>query len=124
MPFSRSCSAVVGGPDGGAYTTAPDMAKFWRALAGNRLLGPDTTGLILMPHVATKDEPPSTHYGYGVWIEKPEGQVRKYFVEGFDPGVAMRSAFYPESGVILTMLGNTANALWPLYSKIEQVLEI
>ena len=113
---------VVGGPDGGAYTTALDMARFWRALAGKRLLDAGTTGQMLTPQVETEDGPPSTHYGYGVWIEKQGEQVRKYFVEGSDPGVAMRSAFYPREDIVFTMLGNTSRALWPLYGKIEQEL--
>ena len=115
---------IVGGADGGAYTTAPDMARFWLALTGNRLLDADTTGLVLKPHMETEDEPPSTHYGYGVWIEKRDAGIRKYFVEGYDPGVAMRSAFYPRLNLVLTMLGNTSRALWPLYSKIERELGI
>jgi len=115
---------IVGAPDGGAYTTAPDMVKFWRALAGHRLLDAETTELMLTPHVEAGPHPPCTHYGYGVWIEKAGGGTRKYFVEGFDPGVAMRSAFYPERDMGLTMLGNTSRAMWPLYGKIEQVLDL
>jgi CubicO group peptidase (beta-lactamase class C family) len=113
---------IVGGPDGGAYTTAPDMARFWRALTGHELLREETTGIMLKPHVATVDDPPSTHYGYGVWIEKTGEKIRKYFVEGLDPGVAMRSAFYLEGDLVLTIMGNTARATWPLYRKIEQEL--
>jgi CubicO group peptidase (beta-lactamase class C family) len=113
---------IVGGPDGGAYTTAPDLARFWRALAGRSLLDRRTTDLMLSPHVETEDCPPSTHYGYGVWIEKTDAGVRKYFVEGFDPGVAMRSAFYPRRDLIFTMLGNTSRAMWPLYGEIEREL--
>lgn len=115
---------IVGAPDGGAYTTAPDMARFWRALTGNRLLDSETTGMMLMPRVETDQHPPCTHYGYGVWIEKSGGRIRKCFVEGFDPGVAMWSAFYPDSGLVFTMLGNTSRALWSLYSKIEQELDL
>ena len=29
---------IVGGPDGGAYTTAADMAHFWQALLTHKLL--------------------------------------------------------------------------------------
>ena len=115
---------IVGGPDGGAYVTAPDMARFWRALVTHNLLGAETTRTMLEPHVETADDPPSTHYGYGVWIEKSAEKIRKYFVEGFDPGVAMRSAFYPDSNVVFTMLGNTSRGLWPLYAEIEQELGI
>ena len=115
---------IVGAPDGGAYTTAPDMVKFWRALAGYRLLGAETTELMLTPHVEAGRHPPCTHYGYGVWIEMAGGRIRKYFVEGFDPGVAMRSAFHPDRDMVFTIFGNTSRAMWPLYSRIEQVLDL
>jgi CubicO group peptidase (beta-lactamase class C family) len=113
---------IVGAPDGGAYATAPDMARFWNALVRNRLLGPKITDLLLEPQVATSLKPPCTHYGCGVWIDKPGDGVRKFFVEGSDPGVALRSAVYPDEGLTLTMIGNTGRALWPLYKKVEESL--
>ena len=115
---------IVGAPDGGAYTTAPDMAGFWRALMENRLLGADTIRLMMESQVTTSWKAPYTHYGYGVWIDRPQETVRKYFVEGSDPGVAMRSAVYPGEGVTLTMMGNTGRALWPLWAEIERILGI
>lgn len=113
---------IIGAPDGGAYTTAPDMARFWKALIGNKLLNPEMTGLLLDEQITTGDEPPFTHYGYGVWIEKANDTVRKRFVEGYDPGVALRSAVYPQKGCILTLIGNTSEALWPLYKALEKSL--
>jgi CubicO group peptidase (beta-lactamase class C family) len=115
---------IIGAPDGGAYTTAPDMVRFWRALVGNRLLDKRTTDLLLEPRVATTWKPPYTHYGYGIWIDRAADGVRKFFVEGSDPGVALRSATYPADNVILTMIGNTGRALWPLYREIEKTLAI
>jgi len=113
---------IVGAPDGGAYTTAPDMASFWTALKENRLLGAETTRIMLESPVATSWKAPYGHYGYGVWIDRQEETVRKYFVEGSDPGVAMRSAVYPDDDVILTMLGNSGSALWPLCKEVEGLL--
>jgi CubicO group peptidase (beta-lactamase class C family) len=113
---------VVGAPDGGAYTTAPDMTRFWRCLTDGRLLTAETTSLQLQVHASTSCEPPHGHYGYGAWIHLDGGTVRKFFVEGSDPGVAMRSAVYPERDLILTMMGNTADALWPLYRQVEEGL--
>jgi CubicO group peptidase (beta-lactamase class C family) len=115
---------IVGAPDGGAYTTAPDLAHFWRALFSHQLLTSETTQRLLSAHIATGLESPYTHYGYGVWIDRPEKAVRKHFVEGFDPGVALRSAVYPAQDVTLTMIGNTQSALWPLYAEIEEALRL
>jgi len=115
---------IIGAPDGGAYTTAPDMMNFWKALAEKRLLNEKTTEMLLKDQIATSLEAPFTHYGYGVWIEKKDDEVKKYFVEGYDPGVALRSAVYPKEGKILTIIGNTSEALWPLYRELEELLEL
>jgi len=115
---------IIGAPDGGAYTTAPDMVRFWQALIQKKLLNAETTKLLLGAQIATRWDPPYTHYGYGVWIDQAEGVVRKYFVEGFDPGVALRSAVYADGDLILTVIGNTGNALWPLYDALEKVLSL
>jgi CubicO group peptidase (beta-lactamase class C family) len=112
---------IVGAPDGGAYTTAPDMTMFWKALTGKRLLNAETTELLLETRIATSLKSPYTHYGYGVWIDRPEEVMRKFFVEGFDPGVALRSAVYVDEDIILTVIGNTAHALWPLYKELEKI---
>ena len=115
---------IVGAPDGGAYTTAPDLARFWEALRSGRLLSAPVAAAMLEPRVITDLDSPYNHYGYGVWVDKPGNSVRKYFVVGSDPGVALHSAFYPERGMILTMIGNTGGALWPLYKDIERAINL
>ena len=113
---------IVGGPDGGAYTTAADMAHFWQGLLAHKLLSAETTSRLLSPEAATGSPPPYDHYGRGVWIEAGVQGIRKYFVEGSDPGVAFRSAVYPSQGLILTILANTGRTLWPLYREIEALV--
>jgi CubicO group peptidase (beta-lactamase class C family) len=115
---------IVGGPDGGAYTTAPDMARFWRALTMKNLLDAEMTALLLEAQIATSWKSPNTHYGYGVWIDRPEGGMRKFFVEGSDPGVALRSAVYVAEDLVLTIIGNTGDALWALYREVEYILGV
>jgi CubicO group peptidase (beta-lactamase class C family) len=113
---------IVGAPDGGAYTTAPDMLRFWKALAGSEILSSETTSLLLDPHIKATPGEPGTHYGYGVWIDMHNAAVRAYSVVGFDPGVTMQSAFYPSEGIVLTVLSNTGNAVWRLCGEIEKLL--
>lgn len=113
---------IVGAPDGGAYTTAPDMARFWKALTENRLLNTEMTERLLDTQITTSLNSPYAHYGYGVWIDQPGETVRKYFAEGLDPGVAFRSAVFTDKDLILTIIGNTGDALWPLYKKIEEIV--
>ncbi|HUV30416.1 MAG TPA: serine hydrolase domain-containing protein [Acidobacteriota bacterium] len=113
---------ITGAPDGGAYTTAPDMAKFWRALLEGRLLGDEMTGQMMEAKIVSLSDPTSSHYGYGVWIDQSDGKKRKVLVVGYDPGVAMKSACYLDESVTLTVMGNTSEALWPMYRKIEMML--
>ena len=50
--------------------------------------------------------------------------MRRFFVEGSDPGVALRSAVYVDQDMILTVMGNTGDALWPLYKEVEKILSL
>jgi CubicO group peptidase (beta-lactamase class C family) len=115
---------IIGGADGGAYTTAADMARFWQALLGHRLLSSESTTRLLTSQVTTQVEAPYSHYGYGVWMDIGANGLRKYFLEGSDPGVAFRSGIYPAQQVTLTVLGNTGKALWPVYTDLEAELSL
>jgi CubicO group peptidase (beta-lactamase class C family) len=115
---------IIGGADGGAYSTAADMARFWQALSAHALLSSESTNMLLTPQVATQEAASYSHYGYGVWMEISANGIRKYFVEGSDPGVAFRSSVYPEQQMILTLLGNTGRALWPVYTELEAILSL
>ena len=57
-------------------------------------------------------------------MNRPEQADRRFWVEGSDPGVALRSTVYPGEGVILTAIGNTGDALWPLYRALEDALDL
>jgi CubicO group peptidase (beta-lactamase class C family) len=110
---------VVGGGDGGAFTTAGDMERFWRALLEHRLLKIPTTRRMLTPH-ASVDE--GYAYGYGVWMaETPVGW--RYYVIGEDPGVSMGSSYYPSLDVVVTVLCNTADGAWDLYRVLRTAIE-
>ncbi|MDQ2998883.1 MAG: beta-lactamase family protein [Chloroflexota bacterium] len=115
---------IIGGADGGAYTTAADMARFWQALQEHRLLSSESTTRLLTPQIATQRAAPYSHYGYGVWMESSANGVRKCFVEGSDPGVAFRSGIYPDQNVTLTLLGNTGRTLWSVYTDLEAMLSL
>ena len=63
---------VVGGPDGGAFTTVTDVERLWRALcAQGRLLSPAPHPDL--PALPTVRVSPTQAHGYGVWIREPEG---------------------------------------------------
>ena len=113
---------VAGGPDGGAWTTAADMARFWDALRGGRILDAEHAALLLAPQVETPEEKRSTHYGLGVWLRVADGEPVCHFVSGWDPGVAFLSAHHPGDGVVITVLRNGNGPLWALHDAAAAAL--
>ncbi len=113
---------IVGGGDGGAYTSCLDWYQFWGALRTHKLLGEAMTSEFLRPQLPTGDTPPYTHYGLGVWINQVDEQLAMFFVEGGDPGVAMRSAWFPAQDILLTVLGNTEGVVWKAFKGIQSLL--
>jgi CubicO group peptidase (beta-lactamase class C family) len=63
---------IIGGADGGAFTTVGDMAKFWDSLLGYRLLSENMTRTFLTPQAVAEKEADGkeTCYGYGVWLTR------------------------------------------------------
>lgn len=114
---------IVGGADGGAYTTASDLAALWDALLGARLVGEATLARMLTPHWRTDPERDDGHYGYGIWIRRRGVRPDAYAMVGEDPGVAFSSTFDPASGVLCSLFGNTVDATWAMLGAIAPILE-
>lgn len=111
---------VKGGSDGGAYVTAGDMGKLWKALLGQGLLSEDTLEKLLTPHVQV-DETGS--HGYGVWIKKSADKVLKYHVNGYDPGVSFHSGYYPATQTITVVCSNKSQGAFDMMSALEEMGE-
>lgn len=108
---------IKGGPDGGAFTTVLDLAKFWDALFNNQLLSAEMTKLLLTPHAKENDQ---TYYGYGIWISMLDNAIFKYYVMGSDPGVIMQSSVYAESKIHSHIIGNIDNGAGMIARKIDE----
>jgi CubicO group peptidase (beta-lactamase class C family) len=98
---------LIGGGDGGAYTTVQDMRLFWTSLLAGRVLARDGLNRFLAPSVQV-GERDGWHYGRGVWLRQDHGNWI-VSVEGGDPGASMESLVWPNDGVILTVLSNTGD---------------
>jgi CubicO group peptidase (beta-lactamase class C family) len=114
---------IVGGPDGGAYTTVHDLAKFWDALLGYHLLSEATVARMLTPHWPTRPGDDEHAYGYGLWIAQEQGQPQVYSMQGEDPGVSFYSGFYPETQIQFSLLGNTVAACDAMYACIAPLIK-
>ena len=89
---------VVGGADGGAFSTVGDLDRFLRAYADGTLLG-ELREVMLTPHTDAED---GFHEGYGVHLY-PDG---RYGHGGGDPGVEVLVHRWPDDDVHLVALCN------------------
>ncbi|MEC3884769.1 serine hydrolase domain-containing protein [Halobacillus sp. HZG1] len=110
---------VVGGSDGGAFVTGPDMTVFWEALLGGKLMGADHVERLLTKHIKVKS---STSYGYGLWLDDVKEQT-VYHVMGYDPGVQFHSCVYPEQQAIVTVLSNKGGGAFKIVQAVEELFQ-
>lgn len=99
---------VIGGSDGGAFTTVGDLEKFWQALMTHQLLSEVILKQMLTLHISTEKQRrngANIYYGYGIWIEKKR-EVLSYHMHGGDPGVSFYSGMYADRDIQITLMGN------------------
>ena len=94
---------VIGGPDGGAFSTTRDLSRFLTAFAAGALVGPEIRDRMLVPHVVVGD---GDTYGYGFWL-RGAGNGRCFGHGGGDPGVEALVYRFPELATNVVVLGNT-----------------
>ncbi|WP_085994592.1 serine hydrolase domain-containing protein [Oceanobacillus senegalensis] len=111
---------VKGGSDGGAFVTVYDMANLWDSLLHNQLLNDEHTNKLLTPYVRTNDK--NGFYGYGVWIEKKDDEILKFYIMGYDPGVSFHSAFYPKTSTKTVICSNKSQGAFNVMKEIEGLI--
>jgi CubicO group peptidase (beta-lactamase class C family) len=111
---------IIGGGDGGVFTTAEDLSKLWEGLIHFQLLSEELTTQLLAPKVYVGYD--VVFYGYGIWIVKQEHTIIKYYITGSDPGVSFESAFYPEENIQVILLANTELDTYEVIQHVESVL--
>ena len=113
---------IIGGADGGAYTTTADMARFWSALLGHELLNEEITRRMMRIHIEAKSEGEDKYYGYGIWMTGDGTNVDSYYVTGWDPGVAMISEYFPAGEVLLTVIANANRPAFSVYRAVREAI--
>lgn len=111
---------IIGGGDGGAYTTAGDMYLFWNALLNGKILSIQSVQAMCTPQVKTGED--SVAYGYGVWLDICNESVVKIHIMGGDPGVSFRSAYYPNSKNVCTVLCNRDIGSYKAFKVLEDII--
>ncbi|TVR52432.1 MAG: class C beta-lactamase-related serine hydrolase [Spirochaetaceae bacterium] len=110
---------IRGGGDGGLYTTARDLARFWHALTTDTILPSDITRTVLTPHIRIDS---NTQYGYGVYIGGTADR-QKLMIVGGDAGLGFASTYYPADEVSVSIFSNVTNGEERLGDAIARALD-
>ena len=105
---------VIGGSDGGLYTTARDLDILWRALFDGRVLSGKMLRAFLAPQAQRGAD---RSYGLGVYRYGGEADAAYYAVGG-DFGVDFFTAYFPDEGITASALGNTEINTFPLLAAL------
>ena len=107
---------IVGGGDGGVYTTAADVHSLWEALDEGRPVAPETRDEMFRSRGFLQREDRLDGYGLGFW-RWGDAVV----LEGYDAGASFRSAHVP--GVASwSVLSNTTDGAWSVAAALDALL--
>jgi CubicO group peptidase (beta-lactamase class C family) len=107
---------VRGNGDGGAYTTAADIAALWRALFAGEIVPDEWVAEMIRPR--SERAKGGAGYGLGFWLPG-KGLVR---LSGGDTGVACSSTHEPATNTTYTILSNIAGGGGPIGRLLDERL--
>jgi len=99
---------VIGGGDGGIYTTAADLQRFWRALLAGRIVPADAVTEMTSMVTPPDESGEGVGYGLGFWVPGP-GRVR---LVGMDAGSSFASEHDVATGTTASVLATTGMGAW------------
>ena len=106
---------VVGGGDGGIYSTVADVRALWTAFVHGRVVSPASVAAMVRPR---SDVPPGrARYGLGFWLAASGSGVE---LEGYDAGVSFRTVHDPSSDLTHTVVSNWSDGAWPMAKHVAE----
>ncbi|GMQ60544.1 serine hydrolase [Vallitalea sediminicola] len=113
---------IVGGGDGGAFTTLSDLYILWDALLSNKILSENMVDLYIKPHVKAESEGENTYYGHGIWVYEEKGKPVEEYIVGCDAGISFKSAIVREKDITYTVISNTGDGAWSIIKEIVHMI--
>lgn len=107
---------VVGGGDGGVYTTAADVHALWEALDAGRPVAAATRDEMWRSRGFLERSDRLDGYGLGFWRWGDAVAL-----EGYDAGASFRSLHLP-GRASWSVLSNTTEGAWPLAAALDTLL--
>lgn len=109
---------VLGNGDGGAFTTAADLHRFWCALLDGRILTRESVDTLTRPRHDVPDE--GMRYGMGFYLHE---SAHALVIEGYDAGASFRSTHVVDSRTTVSVLGNTSEGAWPVIGTLAEAVD-
>ena len=109
---------VLGNGDGGMFTTADDLHRFWLALVDEQIVSPSTLTAMARPRHDVPEE--NKRYGMGLWLHATGNAL---ILEGYDAGASFRSTHLVDARTTVSILGNSSEGAWPLVYTLEKQID-
>jgi CubicO group peptidase (beta-lactamase class C family) len=109
---------VLGNGDGGCFTTADDLHRFWLALLSGDIVSQASVSLMTTPRHDVPSE--RKRYGLGVWLH---GTGNALIIEGYDAGASFRSTHLVDTATTFSVLGNSSEGAWPVIGAFDDVID-
>lgn len=109
---------VLGNGDGGAFTTASDLHRFWLALLEGRIVSRTTVDEMIRPRHDVPSE--RKRYGMGFWLHESHPAL---VLEGYDAGASFSSVHVIDTQTTVSVLGNSSEGAWPVIGVLARALD-
>jgi CubicO group peptidase (beta-lactamase class C family) len=108
---------VLGAGDGGIYTSAADLHRFWRSFTAGDIVSADTVAAMVRPRHDIPGEGRRSGMGFLLHQTGPA-----LVLEGYDAGVSFWSTHDPGTGTTVSVLGNSSEGAWPVVGALTRLL--
>ncbi|TDE92857.1 class A beta-lactamase-related serine hydrolase [Occultella glacieicola] len=109
---------VLGNGDGGAFTTAADLHRFWLAFLGGRIVSPGSVEEMTRPRHDVPEE--DLRAGMGFFLHRTGPAL---VLEGYDAGASFRSTHIIGTRTTVSVLGNSSEGAWPVIGVLAGAID-